>query len=92
MPPTDQRMVMAPLLAFAIDPRPLDAPELFFGYVPAVCHPNARRFHLVRKGVQDADHQHALGATIQARVYGGSDLLTTLSHAGVRKDNDATCS
>jgi hypothetical protein len=40
--------------------------------------------------VQDADHDHALGAAVETAVHGGRNLMAAVEHSGVRKDDDAS--
>ena len=39
--------------------------------------------------MQDADHDHALGAAVETAVHCGRDLVPAVQHASVRKDDDA---
>ena len=45
--------------------------------------------HLVGEGVEDADHDHAVGAAVEAAVHGRRDLMAAVEHARVREDDDA---
>ena len=72
------------------DARPLDAPERPRRGILAGRHALARILHLVGEGMQDADHNDAIGARVEAAVHGGRHLMPAVEHAGVWEDGHAS--
>ena len=45
--------------------------------------------HRFAKGVQDADHHHPIRAAVQRRIDRRGNLMSTIQHAGMGKDDNA---
>ena len=89
VPEADQRVVVAPLVS-SLDTRPLDPPERPLGRIFTRRDARASFLHLVRERVQDADHDHAIGAAVETALDRGRDLMPAVEHSGMRKDHDAS--
>ena len=46
--------------------------------------------HLVRERVEDADHDHAVGAAVETAVHCGCDLMSAIRDSGMWEDDDAS--
>ena len=89
MPEADEGVVDSPLVA-PLDSRPLDAPERPRRRILARRHALTRVLHLVGERVQDADHDDAIGARVEAAVHGRGDLMPAVQDTGVREHDDAS--
>jgi hypothetical protein len=63
VPEADQRVVVAPLVS-PFDTRALDSPVLPRGGILPGRDADASLLHLIRECVQDADHDHTVGAAV----------------------------
>jgi len=80
-----QRMLAAPFLATG-NARALNPPERPLRRVLSGRHADTGFFHLIGEGVQHADHNHPVGAAVQAGLHDGRDLMTAVEDARMRED------
>jgi hypothetical protein len=85
--PAHQGMVVLPLLPLPSDAWALNTPVWLDRRVTAIRHTDARSLHLLSKRMQNTDHNHSLRTAVQTGTHRSGDLMATLSHTGMRKDD-----
>ena len=85
--PADQRVIFAPL-GPTLDTWALHAPERPPGRIFPRRDARTSLLHLIRERVQNADHEHTIGATVEAAVHRGCHLMPAIQDTGMGKDDN----